>query len=79
MMEGNDSLPQLYTGLPSWGVFLHVVMFLRSFTDPAKSIALTIADEIFLTLVRLRLALFCGDLANRFDISVTTVHRIFQK
>ena len=33
----------------------------------------------FLTLVRLRLALFCEDLANRFDISVATVHRVFQK
>ena len=79
IIRGNDSLTQLYTGLPTWGVFLHIVMFLTSFATTTRSTALTIEDEIFLTLVRLRLALFLDDLANRFDIASSTVCRIFQK
>ena len=51
IIRGNDSLTQLYTGLPTWGVFLHIVMFLTPFAT-TQSTALTIEDEIFLTLVR---------------------------
>ena len=47
MIRGNDSLTQQYIGLPSWSVFFHVVMFLTPFANPAKSLALTIEDEIF--------------------------------
>ena len=52
IIRGNDSLTQLYTGLPTWGVFLHIVMFLTPFATTTRSTALTIEDEIFLTLVR---------------------------
>ena len=81
IIRGDDSLTRQYTGLPSWprGVFLHTVMFLTPFANQAQSIALTVKDEIFLTLVRLRLALFCDDLAFRFGVSVSTVCRVFQK
>ena len=79
MIEGDDSLTQQYTGLPTYGVFLHIIMFLSLFTKSSRQSLLSIEDEIFLTLVRLRLALFLGDLANRFDISVSSVSRIFQK
>ena len=37
---------------------------------------LSIEDEYFMTLVRLRLELFETDFAVRFDVSQTTVHRI---
>ena len=80
MVQGDDSLTHQYTGLPTWGVFLHLVMFLTPFSNTtSRSTVLTTEDEIFLTLVRLRLALFLDDLANRFDISTSTVSRIFQK
>ena len=78
MIRDNNSLTHQYTGLPTWGVFLHIVMFLTPFAT-TRSTALTAEDEIFLTLVRLRLALFLDDLANRFDIATSTVSRIFQK
>ena len=54
-------------------------MFLTPFAKPNLSFSLTIEDEIFLTLVRLRLVLIYEDLAHRFDISVASVSRIFQK
>ena len=54
-------------------------MFLTPFATTTRLTALTIEDEIFLTLVRLRLALFLDDLANRFDIASSTVFRNFQK
>ena len=54
-------------------------MFLTPFATTTRSSALTIEDEIFLTLVQLRLAFFLDDLANRFDIASSTVCRIFQK
>ena len=47
IIRGNDSLTQLYTV-----VFLHIVMFLTPFATTPQSTALTIEDEIFLTLVR---------------------------
>ena len=79
MIQGNDALAWLYTGLPSWPVFFHLVMFLTPFAKPKLSFFLTIEDEIFLTLVRLRLTLFYEDLAHRFAISVASVSKIFQK
>ena len=79
MIQGDDSLTRQYTGLPSWGVFLHTLMFLTPFANQAQSIALTVEDEIFMTLVRLRLALFCDDIAYRFNVSVATVCRVFQE
>ena len=41
IIQGDDSLTRQYTGLPSWGVFLHTVMFLTPFANQAQSIALT--------------------------------------
>ena len=31
LIQGNDSLTHQYTGLPTWSVFLHIVMFLTPF------------------------------------------------
>ena len=31
MIQGTDSLTHQYTGLPTWSVFLHIVMFLTPF------------------------------------------------
>ena len=78
MVQGDDSPTHQYTGLPTWGMFLYLVMFLTPFANmTSRSTIIATDDEIFLTLVHLRLALFFGDLANRFDISASTVCRIF--
>ena len=39
MIEGDDSLTHHYTGLQTWGVFLHIVVFLPPFatTPPLKT------------------------------------------
>ena len=54
---------------------MHTVAFLTPFAT-TRLTALTVEDEIFLALIRLRLAFFLDDLANRF---ASTVSRIFQK
>lgn len=77
LIEGNDATTKFYTGLPSWGMFLHVYMFLSPFVPPSKSIKHD--DELFAVLVRLRLNLFTVDLASRLGISNGTLVNIFQK
>ncbi len=56
IIEGNDMATKVFTGLPSWDMFLHVFMFLSSFVTPSKVVKLD--DEFFSVLVRLRLNLF---------------------
>ena len=77
IIQGNDQMTKFYTGLPSWGVFLHIFCFLSPYVTPSSSLCLE--DELFLVLIRLRLGLFLQDLANRFRVSPSVVSRIFQK
>ena len=79
-IQGDDSLTMKYTGLPTWGVFLHLVLFLTPFSpNHSSTSSLSIENEILLTLMRLKLSLFIDDLAIRFGTSAATVCRIFQK
>ena len=77
IMEANDNLTAFYTGLPSWVVFLHVYMYTVPYVPQGRS--LSSMDELFLTLVKLRLNLMHNDLACRFRISKSTVSRIFHR
>ena len=77
VVEGNDHLTRFYTGLPAWVIFLHLFNFLSPFLP--RSRALSLMDEFFLTLMRLRLNLMLQDLACRFRISSSTASRIFLK
>ena len=77
MIEGSDTATKFYTGLPTWGMFLHVFMFLSPFVTPSRSAKLD--DEYFAVLVRLRLNLFVVDLASRLGVSSGTLVNIFQK
>ena len=77
MIEGNNAATKFYTGLPSWGMFLHIYIFLSPFVTPSKSVQLDV--ELLAVLVRLRLNLFTVDLASRLGISNGTMVNIFQK
>uniref|UniRef100_A0A1X7TTH8 DDE Tnp4 domain-containing protein n=1 Tax=Amphimedon queenslandica TaxID=400682 RepID=A0A1X7TTH8_AMPQE len=77
LLKDNDKLVLLYTGLPSWPVFMHTFQFVSKFVTP--SLVLSLEDEMLLTLSRLRLDLTLNDLAVRFAVSVATVSRIFDK
>ena len=75
-IEGNDDRTKFYTGLPSWAVFLHLFLFLAA---PASSCKLSLEDEFFIALLRLKLGLLLEDIALRFDVSLSVVSRVFQK
>ena len=77
IIEANDNLTAFYTGLPSWVVFLHVYMYTIPYISQGCS--LSSMDELFLTLVKLRLNLMHNDLACRFQISKSTISRIFHR
>ena len=74
IIEGDDKKTSFYTGLQSWAVFIHVYMFLSPHLVSQSSLS-----EFFLVLVRLRLGLLQGDLADRFQISIPAVSHVFQK
>lgn len=88
----SDEDVRFYTGLPSYTVFQFLVMFfnpglqrenVRTWStprsDPPKAgrpRSLTVENEFFLFLVRMRLGLFEKDLADRFCVSIATVSSI---
>ena len=79
-IQGNDKATGYYTGLPTWGMFLHLFMFLSADVSPSKNI--TLEDELliyFPVLSRLRLKLSLQDLAIRMDLSLGKKSTIFQK
>ena len=76
-IEANDEKTKFYTGLPSWGVFLHLFLFLAP--PPSPFSKLSLENELFLVLIRLRLGLLLEDIATRFRIHTSMVSRIFQK
>ena len=59
-------------------MFQYLVSTVSPVSEPA-CVKLFPADGLFLTLMRLRLNLTVKDLAYRFNISVTTVTRVFSK
>ena len=76
-IQGNDKATRFYTGLTNYGIFLHLFMFLAPFVKPSRSLSLD--NEFFLTLTKLRLNLLVEDLARRYSISVGITSKIFQK
>ena len=79
IMEANDNLTAFYTGLPSWVVFLHVHVYMYTVPYVPQGRSLSSMDELFLTLVKLRLNLMHNDLACHFRISESTVSHIFYR
>ena len=89
--QGSDGDIRFFTGLPSYGVFMALFMFLQPLlgqlvyrsdskgsTRPYKPTprALEPIDEFFLVLTRLRLGSLEQDLAERFNVSTATISRI---
>lgn len=76
MIKDSDIKSKYYTGL-SWAIFEHIFSFLSPHVAPALSLSLE--DEFLFVLMRLRLGLQMEDLAARFNLSLTTASRNFQK
>ena len=76
-LEGNDANTKCFTGLPSWAVFGHLFCFLSPYLGTCKSLCPD--DQLLMVLMRLRLALFLEDLAQRFNLPISTAHRLLQK
>jgi hypothetical protein len=87
--SSHDSNISFYTGLPSYAVLLCVFRFIEpllsqlnyqpesaSFYIRGRHRALKPIDEFFMVLVWLHLALLEGDLAHRFNLSISSVSRI---
>ena len=73
MIEANDKTYTLFTGLPSWVVFFHLYMFLSPLLTAGRSnCALSMENELFLVLVKLRLNLLFEDIA--IVVSVFQLH-----
>jgi len=78
-IENDNSKSKFYTGL-SYEIFLHVFLFLSSYimTKGTKD-SLSLKDQFFLTLVRLRLNLPFRFIAEQANSSTETVRRYFWK
>lgn len=78
-----------YTGLPSYEVFKALLKYLdpgdggsnvatgRSSDNMTHLEQLDVENQFFLVLIKLRLGLFTKDLAQRFGLNESVVHRIF--
>ena len=88
--QGSEGDIRFFTGLPGYGVFMSLFMFLQPLlgqlayrsdskgsTRPYKPTprALEPIDEFFLVLTRLRLGSLEQDLAERFRVSTATISR----
>lgn len=87
-ISNDASLVCLYTGFPSYEVFLSFFKFLgpavhclhywgTKRTERKRRMKLDPLNQLFMTLVKLKLDLNIRDIANRFQISTATVSRYF--
>lgn len=79
MLEGDDTKTKFYTGLPTWSMFVYVFTFVSRDTPSRGNQALSLEDQFLLVLVKLRLNLLLEDLAQRFQVSATTVSSVLVK
>ncbi|XP_064461767.1 uncharacterized protein LOC135371725 [Ornithodoros turicata] len=90
--KGDDDDIQFYTGLPSYGHFCTLLSFLdpgengkniirnegtRRSEQSGRPQKVSVENQLFLVLVKLRLGLFHKHLGTLFGISISTVSRIF--
>jgi hypothetical protein len=76
MMLVDDEKTCFYTGLVSYSIFHGVFSLLMK--QNRRYTALSLEDELFLVLVKLRLAMSIADMAYRMYISISAVSRIFR-
>lgn len=77
--ENNDELTKFYTGLPKFEVLNHVFNLVHPHVKTTSQNALNPFQEFILVLIRLKLNPPLQDLAFRFNISVSTASRVFDK
>ena len=75
-VAGDDEKVRFYTGLPSVDILKTTFEFIKPFVT-RRCLTLTLFQEFILVLMKLRLDVPFQDLAYRFDISLSTVSRIF--
>ena len=77
--KGDDKRVTFYTGLPNFAVLMHLFSFLAPFMNKSALSALSGFQELTLFLMKLRLNMPGQDLAYRFNISQSTVSRVFNR
>ncbi|KAL5012830.1 hypothetical protein ScPMuIL_011381 [Solemya velum] len=88
-IQDNDEKTCMYTGLPSWLAFLNLYTIVEPVVTEAKCELpdsdgtdtggdLTLCDELFAVLIKLKLGLFSEDVARCFSIPVKRFKKIFE-
>ncbi|XP_068680166.1 uncharacterized protein [Montipora foliosa] len=75
----NDDKTKFYTGIPKFCLLMHVFNLIAPHIKRNCQNALCQFQEFLLVLIRLKFNSPLQDLAFRFNISVPTVHRIFDR
>ena len=75
----NDDKTKFYTGIPKFSLLMHVLNLIAPHIKRNTQNALGQFQEFLLVLIRLKLNSPLQDLAYRFNISVPTAHRIFDR
>ena len=75
----NDDKTKFYTGIPSFSLLMHVLNLIAPHIKRNSQNALCQFQEFLLVLIRLKLNSPLQDLAYRFNVSVPTAHRIFDR
>lgn len=77
-IRSDDKKCNFYTGLPKFALFIMVFNLISKDVKKSRT-ELSLMDEFFLFLIRLRLNLSFEDLAYRSLVSISTVSRLFYK
>ena len=75
----NDDKTKFYTGIPKFSLLMHVLNLIAPHIKRNTQNALSQFQEFLLVLIRLKLNSPLQDLAYRFNLSVPTAHRIFDR
>lgn len=78
VIKDNDARCKFYTGL-SWEVFLKLCVFLSTIVHTSAKCAIPPTEQLFLTLVKLRLNLPFELISHQAGVDVTTISRCFWK
>lgn len=74
----NDDKVRFYTGLPNYLTLMTVFSFIEPFMPKPRKEDLGKFERLIMTLMRLKINATIQDLAYRFQISTSTVSRIFK-
>jgi hypothetical protein len=78
-IEGDDERTCFYTGLPSHSLFVGSFKELEPLVPSKITPSISLVDEFFLTLVKLRLGVPVNDLAYRMNINRSHISQMFHQ